>query len=734
MNTKHLYDSADGLVLKSLRGAVALNPGVLLHEPSKTVYINPSLSSPKHTHNHKRRQVAVISGGGSGHEPAHAGYTGRGMLSAAVAGEVFASPSARQILKALELASRASASAGTCPGKGTREGEGEREGAEDNTEEGASTLDVLAIINNYTGDILNFGLAIEKARAALPGVRIARVVVADDVSLLPQNRHTNTGTSTTTNAPTKLVGPRGLAANILVCKLLGALAESGASLDVVHALGNAVVRNLRSVGVGLEHCHVPGREREREQGVLGARECEVGLGLHNEPGVRRREIGAPGELVGEMVGMLLRAGAGAWAEEDERRLVDDCRAGVVLFINNLGGMSQLEMGAVVDDALRQFAVHGIRPKRVYCAAYMTSLNAPGFSISILNITGTMRAFRATVGREVGVGTDISIEDLLDAPTDAYAWVGARTNWSAQEESPTEDAAATLSRATNSDDGVQGAVPSDTGPIPPADQRNRNTAVHGAIRAACRRVIDVHAQLTEFDTIVGDGDCGDTFKAGASAIMNALDNGPLAGQTDIAAVVYGIAEILEDAMGGTIGALLAIFFHALAVSLSTNRTVGGQLLVGHGGAEELVPWGKALQDAKNTLSRYTPAEVGDRTIIDALGPFCTYMAQTKTQSTHVGPGPGDGNEYENKTERKEGQPGNERSLAIFAEAVRQARMGAERTRGMTAHLGRAAYVGVGSSSSTSAAASALDLPPDPGAWGICAVLEGLLDGIKSELRG
>ncbi|KAH9475584.1 Dihydroxyacetone kinase 1 [Psilocybe cubensis] len=705
MNTKHLYNSAEGLVLKSLRGAVALNPNVILHEPSKTVY------TPIHS---PHKQVAVISGGGSGHEPAHAGYTGKGMLAACIAGDIFASPSAKQILKGIGLAS----SPNSFP-------QSQKPPAKDLSDSSAPEgslkpqLDVLAIINNYTGDILNFGLAIEKARGTMPGTRIESVVVADDVSLLPQNRQhalQDSGSGTTN----KLVGPRGLGANILVCKILGALAERGASLDVVKAMGDAVVGNLYSIGVGLEHCHVPGHLTEKNR-ALGKGECEVGLGLHNEPGVRRREIGSPAELIGEMFEMLFRSGArgkegGIMKGTDEMKLQAECKEGTVLFINNLGGMSQLEMGAVVDDVLQRLALYSIRPKRLYCSSYMTSLNAPGFSISILNLPGTSNAFRSNLGGRISSEeSEITVEELLDMPTDAYAWVGARNSWPAHGTdglgtSHSDHLGSTTNLSSTNDSSI---------PIRPTDvvdieesPAGRNDRIQNAIRGACLRVIEIHEQLTEFDTVVGDGDCGDTFKAGALAIMNALDNGSLKIQKYMDSVIYGIAEIIEDVMGGTIGALLAIFLQALAVSVTQDR-------VEHPNSE--VRWGYALQYAKDTLSRYTPAEVGDRTIVDALGPFCATMAHT------IVAGANDSSATVEDTNSKDNTW--KSLIAMLVEATKQARIGAEKTRGMAAHLGRAAYV-ASASSSTSTSAGAVELPPDPGAWGVCAILEGFLDGLRT----
>lgn len=279
----------------------------------------------------------MIAGGGAGHEPAHASYTGRGMLAASVSGDIFASPSARQILTAIELAllaAKSSSSGASDADLGPR----------------PHTTDVLLIINNYTGDRINFGLAIARARALYPDVRVESIVVADDVSLLREE-----------GGPS-LVGPRGLAGNILVCKVLGAYAETGAGLDDVKRLGEAIVGGaLASVGVGLEHCHVPGRSIEKVAEDTGGsnegEECEVGMGLHNEPGVRCGRFASPEGLITEMLEMVLISTDGAVGTDHEAFVkigktyleTDE----TVLFVNNLGGMSQLEMGALLDDTLAQ---------------------------------------------------------------------------------------------------------------------------------------------------------------------------------------------------------------------------------------------------------------------------------------------------------------------------------------------------------------------------------------------
>ncbi|MDX8347338.1 dihydroxyacetone kinase subunit DhaK [Cognatiyoonia sp. IB215446] len=179
-----------------------------------------------------KSKVALISGGGSGHEPAHAGFVGKGMLTAAVCGEVFASPSVEAVLAGI-LAVTGDAGC-------------------------------LLIVKNYTGDRLNFGLAAERARAQ--GRKVEMVVVDDDIALpdLPQSR--------------------GVAGTLFVHKIAGALAEDGADLQAVTDAANAVIGKVASIGMSLDTCTIPGSEKEDR---IGAGKAELGLGIHGEPGVEQ---------------------------------------------------------------------------------------------------------------------------------------------------------------------------------------------------------------------------------------------------------------------------------------------------------------------------------------------------------------------------------------------------------------------------------------------------------------
>ena len=196
-----------------------------------------------------KSKVALISGGGSGHEPAHAGFVGRGMLTAAVCGDVFASPSADAVLAGI-LAVTGKAGC-------------------------------LLIVKNYTGDRLNFGLAAERARAL--GRRVEMVVVDDDIALpdLPQ--------------------PRGVAGTLFVHKIAGVLAEAGGGLDEVAAAARAVIEDVVSIGMSLDTCTVPGSPKENR---IGAGKAELGLGIHGEPGVEQLDFSGARDAVGTVVDRL----------------------------------------------------------------------------------------------------------------------------------------------------------------------------------------------------------------------------------------------------------------------------------------------------------------------------------------------------------------------------------------------------------------------------------------------
>lgn len=577
MSSKHFINDPTHLVTSALHSLTLTNPSVALDSDHKIIYRRPDSNAAS--------QVSIISGGGSGHEPSFAGMVGQGMLSAAVAGTIFASPSAEQIRTA--ITSRVDTSKG-----------------------------VLVTVMNYTGDVLNFGMGVEKAKAA--GLAVEMVVVGDDVGV--------------GRAKAGKVGRRGIAGTVLVHKISGALAALGKPLDEVAKYARLTASNLVSVGASLEHVHVPGRKVDSE-GSLEAGEVELGMGIHNEPGSGREKADLP-DLVSKMLKQLLDT------SDKDRAFVSVNSKEVVLMINNLGGVSVLELGGITAEVVSQLeSKHNIRPVRVLSGTYMTSLNGLGFSITLLNVVSP--DFDAP-----------SMIELLDAPSEVVGW-------SAPIQSRTWEAKNSATR-TGNDGASQDAQPSDL--------KIDASSAQAALKRALEKVIAAEPEVTRYDTVVGDGDCGIGLKRGAEAILKHLDERPFTG--DIVVDLSSIVTVVENTMDGTSGALYAIFLNALVHALRG-------LAPGNASPEV---WAKALKQSSDALGRYTPARPGDRTLVDALHPFVEVLSQT-----------GD-----------------------VKQAAEAARKGADETKGMQASLGRTVYVG----------GSGYQEVPDPGAWGLASFFLGL----------
>lgn len=439
MSAKHFINDPTHLVNTALHAITLTNPSVALDATNKIVYRRPAPStphgSPKPTGGTDPHNVSLVSGGGAGHEPSFAGMVGRGLLSAAVAGTIFASPSAEQIRVA--IMSRVDA-------------------------RGAG---VLVTVMNYTGDVLNFGVAVEKAHAA--GIRAEMVVVGDDVGV--------------GRAKAGKVGRRGIAGTVLVHKISGALAAQGYPLDEVASVARLVAKNLVSVGASLDHVHVPGRAppKKGEAGSLGEDEVELGMGIHNEAGSGREKVELPG-LVGRMLTQLLDQ------RDNDRAFLNVNSNEVVLLVNNLGGLSPLELGGITAEVVQQLdGAWGIQPVRILSGTYMTSLNGPGFSISLLNV----------------VNTDIggpSMIQLLDYPCEATGWAApiSKETWEEKNIATREETASSGQKAKES------GLKYDT------------AAATKALKAGLEYVVAAEPDVTRFDSVVGDGDCGIGLKRGA----------------------------------------------------------------------------------------------------------------------------------------------------------------------------------------------------------------------------
>lgn len=276
--------------------------------------------------NKKEGKVALISGGGSGHEPAHAGYVGYGMLDAAVAGPVFTSPTPDQIYEAIKA---------TDAGKGT-----------------------LLIIKNYTGDVMNFDMAAEMA--AMEDIKVEQVIVNDDVAVKDSLYTT---------------GRRGVAGTVFVHKIAGAAAEEGRSLDEVKKVAEKVIANVRTMGVAISPCTVPAAGKPGFE--INDDEMEVGIGIHGEPGTHKEKLTSANEITAHLLDCILKD-------------LDFEGSEVAVMINDAGATPLMELyivGNKLSDILKE---KGIKVYKNFVGHYMTSIEMAGFSISLLKLDDELK--------------------------------------------------------------------------------------------------------------------------------------------------------------------------------------------------------------------------------------------------------------------------------------------------------------------------------------------------------
>lgn len=316
---KKIINNAEQVVEEMLQGAVLAHPQYVKRVEGFNVLVRAN--SPV------QGKVALVSGGGSGHEPSHAGYVGRGMLDGAVAGAVFTSPTPDQVYEAVKVVDG---------GKG-----------------------VLLIIKNYTGDIMNFEMAAEMAEA--DGVAVAKVVVNDDVAV-------ENSTWTT--------GRRGIAGTVFVHKIAGAKAENGADLAEVQRVAEKVIANVRSMGMALSPCIVPAAGKPSF--TLADNEVEIGMGIHGEPGTHRESLRTADATAEHLVGKIL----------DD--LLVNAGEEVAVMINGLGGTPLMELYVVNRKVAALLAGKNISIAKTYIGNYMTSLEMAGFSVTVLKLDDELK--------------------------------------------------------------------------------------------------------------------------------------------------------------------------------------------------------------------------------------------------------------------------------------------------------------------------------------------------------
>ncbi|SJZ47713.1 dihydroxyacetone kinase subunit DhaK [Garciella nitratireducens] len=311
---KKIINKTENVVEDMLQGMVKAHPEYLKRISESNVLVRKK--SPV------KGKVALLSGGGSGHEPAHGGFVGLGMLDGAVAGEVFTSPTAEEVLKGIKA-----------------------------VDGGAG---VLLIIKNYSGDVMNFEMAAELAQ--MEDISIEQVIVNDDVAV---------------EDSTYTIGRRGIAGTIFVHKIAGAAAEKGWNLENVKRVAQKTIKNVRTMGMSLSPCIVPSSGKPSFE--IEEDEMEFGLGIHGEPGIRREKIKSADEIADALLDNILKDMDLAKGDE------------VALLVNGLGGTPLMELYIVNKEANNLLKEKEVKVYKTMVGNYMTSLEMKGVSLSLLKL-------------------------------------------------------------------------------------------------------------------------------------------------------------------------------------------------------------------------------------------------------------------------------------------------------------------------------------------------------------
>lgn len=314
---KKLINGVDDVVAEFLLGVEAAHPDLHVDHTHRIIARAGAAKPGK---------VGVISGGGSGHEPLHGGFVGLGMLDAAVAGQVFTSPTPDQLLEATRL-----------------------------VDGGAG---VLHLVKNYTGDVMNFEMAAELA-AMETGVEVESVIIDDDVAV-QDSLYT--------------AGRRGVGLTVLIEKIVGAAAEAGGDLASVAQLARDVNANGRSMGMALTSCTVPAAGKPTFE--LADDEMELGVGIHGEPGRKRVKVASAKEVAEALVEPILAD-------------LDFTSAPAIVMLNGMGGTPLIELYLMYGEVAKLLAERGVTVARCLVGNYITSLEMAGCSVTVLRATEEM---------------------------------------------------------------------------------------------------------------------------------------------------------------------------------------------------------------------------------------------------------------------------------------------------------------------------------------------------------
>ncbi|MFF2795876.1 dihydroxyacetone kinase subunit DhaK [Lysinibacillus xylanilyticus] len=556
---KKIMNQPETLVMEMCNGMVMAHPELELLKTYKVI-------KKKEMNENK---VTLISGGGSGHEPAHAGLVGKGMLDAAVCGDVFASPSQIQVYQAIKA---------TASKKGT-----------------------LLIIKNYSGDIMNFKNGAQLASE--DGIQVEYVRVDDDIAV-EDSLYT--------------VGRRGVAGVVLVHKIAGAAAEEGMDLMQVKAVTEKAAANVRTIGLALTSCTVPASGSPTFK--LGEDEMEYGVGIHGEPGRKREKMMTANELAFRMTNDLMKdIGLNENAE-------------IAVLINGFGGTPLQELYLFNNAVTRELSKRNIRINRTFVGNYMTSIDMAGISLTVMKLDNELKTL---LSKECNTPAF-----KVDGPVESVEYVDINDHEDEKEvffETETEEEHAII--------------------------KNEVITLNNMIYLVDKMseiIIKNEVPFCELDTHAGDGDFGMSvakgfkqLKRGWSSILNQE-------HLNMGTFLDACSMIIMEHCGGASGPIWGGAFRAASKAVEEKM----ELTVGEF-AEMLQATLKGIQSVgERSFGR--GAEVGDKTLVDALVPCVNAWLESAAAGTDI------------KT--------------AFENGAEAAVKGAEYTKEIVARMGRAGAVG------------------------------------------
>lgn len=436
----------------------------------------------------------------------------------------------------------------------------------------------LLIVKNYTGDVINFGLAAEMARAN-DGIPVEMVVVADDCALLDMH-----GTDRD-QMQEQLAQARGIAGTVFVHKLAGYAAESGQSLEKVAELARWTAKHVKTIGVSLTPCVVPGNTESAFD--LQDNEMEIGLGIHGEAGSKRSEITTANDVVDMLIKDYI------FKANETLTGLQSC----VLLVNNLGAMTNLELYIVANRAIAVLEdTYGISIERVFVSAMMTSLEMSGVSLSILPLPEENSELRQ------------SILDGLDMPTTCIANFSCTARKENSDHNRSNDEFCFLESSSGA------AARSERRAGLQSEMNEQEQAevsrIASIIREVCKAAIDHREEFNKLDSAVGDGDMGNSFATGAHNVLSALDE--MSDTASISQVFLKVGFAMQST-GGSSGPFVSAFLLRV-----------GKVLADSPLSRE--SFKRAISEGVQAIQKLGGAKLGERTMIDVLHPVATALEE------------------------------------------------------------------------------------------------------------